>query len=113
MKALNQGNFLVSQQLNYAHLTIDELMERMQNDDDTLHRQITRIGFNLVNTDPYWNESKRKLETFLFYRKNVCDNLPSYFHTNSMAELHWSSLAQLLSNYLHSIHGIDKETTYQ
>ena len=41
MKALNQGNFLVSQQLNDAHVTIDELMERMQNDDDTLPLPIT------------------------------------------------------------------------
>ena len=98
---------------NDAHVTIDELMERMQNDDDTLPRQITRIGSNLVNTDPYWNERKRELEAFLFYRKNVCDDLPSYFHTDSMAELHWSSLAQMLSHYLHSIHGIDKEITYQ
>ena len=85
----------------------------MQNDDDTLPRQITRIGSNLVNTDPYWNERKRELEAFLFYRKNICDDLPTYFHTDSMAELHWSSLAQLLSKYLHSIHGVDEETTYQ
>ena len=41
MKALNQGSFLVSQQLNDAHVTIDELMERMQNDDDTLPLPIT------------------------------------------------------------------------
>ena len=65
MKA-HQGNFLVSQQLNDAHVTIDELMERMQNDDETLPRQITRIGSNLVNTDPYWNERKKRTRSLSF-----------------------------------------------
>ena len=88
MKTLNQGNFLVCQQLNDAHVSIDELIERMENNDDTLPRQITRMGSNLINTDPYWAERKRELEAFLYYRKHVVDDLPTYFHTNSMAELH-------------------------
>ena len=77
----------------------------MENNDDTLPRQITRMGSNLINTDPYWAERKRELEAFLYYRKHVVDDLPTYFHTNSMAELHWSPLALLLSKYLQLVHG--------
>lgn len=47
-KALNQGSFCVNQQINEKHLTRDELLEQLQNDDDTIPRKFLSMSTNLV-----------------------------------------------------------------
>ncbi|XP_066913356.1 uncharacterized protein [Clytia hemisphaerica] len=101
-KALNNGNFLVAQQLTDSHISIEELQERFNNNDHSIPKKIIRMGSNLVNSDPYWNRCKRELDALLFFRRYSIGDLPSYFHTNSMAELHWAPLRQLLAKYLSS-----------
>ena len=107
-QALQQGSFLVAQQLNEPHLTIAELMEKIENEDQSIPRKIIRMGGNLVNTDPYWNLRRSELEGFTFYRRNETNDLPAYFHTNSMAELHWAPLIKLLAKYMADIGGKDE-----
>jgi len=63
------------------------------------------MSANLANTDPYWQKRKRELDAFTFFRRHIKGDLPCYFHTNSMAELHWLPLKQFLSNYLTEIAG--------
>ena len=52
-QALGQGSFVVNQQLNDAHLTIQELQQNLNNNDDFLPRKIKSMAKNFVNTDPY------------------------------------------------------------
>ena len=102
MKALKQGSYLVAQQLNEAHISIDELKERVENDDQSIPRKIIKMSGNLPNTDPYWMNRRQELEAFTFFRRNEVGDLPAYFHTNSMAEIHWIPLIKLLSKYIAS-----------
>ena len=46
-RALNQGSYLVSQQLNEALLTVDELKENLNNDDDSVPRKIISFAGSL------------------------------------------------------------------
>ena len=108
-KALNQGSYLVAQQLNDTHITIEELHDRLESGDQSIPRKIIHMGANLVNSDPYWNKRKRELDAFTFYRRKEVGDLPCYFHTNSMAELHWLPLKQLLAKYLKHTTGDDKQ----
>ncbi|XP_066930062.1 uncharacterized protein [Clytia hemisphaerica] len=112
-KALDQGSFLVAQQLNDAHLTIEELRENLENDDQSVPRKIIKMGANIVNTHPYWMERKKELEAMMYYRRKEVGDLPAYFHTNSMAENHWRPLALLLSKYKAENSCVDQEAFYQ
>ena len=67
MQALQQGRYVVAQQLNDAHLTIPELRENLRNEDESVPRKIISMATNFVNTDPYWREQKRKLDALTFF----------------------------------------------
>ena len=98
-QALNQGSFVVSQQLNDAHLTIQQLQQNLNNNDDSVPRKIISMARNFVNTDPYWKEKKKELDALtLFHRKEYGDMI-TYFDTNSCAEFHWLPLHELLIKY--------------
>jgi hypothetical protein len=65
-KALSQGAFLVTQQLHDAHLSVSELSENLDNDDDSVPRKIISVAANLKNTQPFWKNRKIVLNTTLF-----------------------------------------------
>ena len=98
-QALTQGSFLVSQQLNDQHLTVEQLKESLKNNDDGIPRKIISIGANLQNTHPYWRDRKRELDSILYYRLKEYGDMPAYFDTMSCAEYHCQPLLQLLSKY--------------
>ena len=98
-RALNQGSYLVSQQLNEALLTVDELKENLNNDDDSVPRKIISFAGSLPNTDPYWRERKKELDSLHFFLMKEYQVMPTYFDTSSCAEHHWTPLHQLLIKY--------------
>ena len=87
--ALNQGSYLVSQQLNEALLTVDELKEHLNNDDDSVPRKIISFAGSLPNTDPYWRERKKELDSLHFFLMKEYQVMPTY----------WTPLHQLLIKY--------------
>ena len=99
MKALKQGSFLVAQQLQDAHLTIPELRQNLENEDESVPRKILSVAANLPNTDPYWREKKKELDALTFFQRKEYGDLPAYFDTNSCAEFHWKPLLELLIKY--------------
>ena len=98
-RALNQGSYLVSQQLNEALLTVDELKENLNNDDDSVPRKIISFAGSLPNTDPYWRERKKELDSLHFFLMKEYQVMPTYFDTCNCAEHHWTPLHQLLIKY--------------
>ena len=66
LQALNQGSFVVAQQLNDAHLSIPDLREKLSNGDDSLPRKIINISANLPNTAPYWRDVKSDIDAMCF-----------------------------------------------
>ena len=112
-QALNQGSYVVNQQLNDAHLTIQQLQQNLSNHDDSVPRKIISMSKNFVNTDPYWKARKKELDALtLFHRKEYGDMI-SYFDTNSCAEFHWSPLHELLIKYHIQISREDEQITRQ
>ena len=103
-QALTQGSYLVSQQLNDAHLSVEELRECLTNDDDTVPRKIISMGANLQNTHPFWRDRKRELDNILYYRLKEHGDMPAYFDTMSCAEYFNQPLLQLLAKYHAEIH---------
>ena len=99
VQALNQGSFLVRQQLQDAHLTIPELRENIANSDDSVPRKIVSIAKNFINSSPYWKFEKQKLDALICFRKKEYGDMAAYFDTNSCAEFHWKPLHQLLIKY--------------
>ena len=111
-KALNQGSFVVSQQLNDAHLSIAELAENLNNQDESVPRKIISIAANLPNSHPYWRERKRELDDISNFRFLEFGDLPAYFDTLSCAEYHSVPfpLLQLLVKYYAAIKNEDEDT---
>ena len=98
-RALNQGSYLVSLQLKEALLTVDELKENLNNDDDSVPRKIISFAGSLPNTGPYWRERKKELDSLHFFLIKEYQVMPTYFDTSSSAEHHWTPLRQLLIKY--------------
>ncbi len=95
-QALSQGSFLVSQQLNDAHLSISELRDKLVNNDTSVPRKVTSIASNFVNTDPYWRERNKELDAIGVYRKKEKGDVMTHFRTHSCAEFHWVPFHELL-----------------
>ena len=87
-RALQQGSFVVAQQLNDAHLSIVELKDNLSNHDESVPRKIISIAANLPNTHPFWRERKKELDSLLFFRLLEYGDMPVYFDTMSCAEYH-------------------------
>ena len=98
-RALTQGSYCVSQQINESLLSIEELSDRLENNDDSIARKIIGFAGNLPNTDPYWKARKVELNALNFFLLKEFQLLPTYFDTSSCAEHHWKPLHQLLIKY--------------
>jgi hypothetical protein len=104
-RALEQGGFLVAQQLDDAHLGIEALRAAHESGDDSVARKIISVGGNLINTDTYWRERKRELDAMHSWRRARYGDLPAYFQTNSIAEYHDPHLHRVLALYLSRTRG--------
>ena len=108
-RALAQGSYCVSQQINEALLSIEDLQERLSNEDEGIPRKIISFASNLPNTDPYWKARKTELDALHFFLFKEHQVMPAYFDTSSCAEHHWKPLHQLLIKYHANIKNIDEE----
>ena len=98
-RALTQGSYCVSQQINEALLTVEQLQEKLGNEDEGIPRKIISFGSNLPNTDPYWRSRKTELDALHFFLFKELRVMPTYFDTSSCAEHHWEPLHKLLIKY--------------
>ena len=109
-KALNQGSFCVNQQINEKQITRDELLERLENNDESLPRKFISMSANIPNTAAFWKDAKRKLDSLCFFVLYEDDVIPVYFDTGSCAEHRWISLHTLIAKYLASMSNEDEST---
>ena len=109
-KALDQGSFVISQQVNDALISVDELKSRMDTGDDSIARTIINFGSNLLNNDPYWKARKVENQASNFYHLYRNAMLPIWFDTNSNAEHHWDPLHRLIIKFHASINDIDEDS---
>ena len=109
-KALDQGSFVMSQKVNDALISVDELKSRMDAGDESIARTIINFGSNLINTDAYWKARKVENQACNFYQLYRNSMLPVWFDTNSNAEHHWEPLHRLIIKYHSMVNNIDEET---
>ena len=109
-RALSQGNFVVAQQLSDAHLSIADLRQQLDDNNDTVPRNIISISSNLPNTHPFWRERRRELYSIFFFRLMEYGAMPAYFDTMSCAEYHCVPLLDILIKYLAKINGLEFNT---
>ena len=93
-------------------LPIEDLQERLNNEDEGIPRKIISFASNLPNTDPYWKARKTELDALHFFLFKEHQVMPAYFDTSSCAEHHWKPLHQLLIKYHAYIKNIDEGDIY-
>jgi len=104
-KALNQGSFRVNQQLHDKHLTIDELKERLQENDQSIPvNLIQQVQTSQILIHFGKKESLSLIVFFMLKEHNV---LPTYFDTSSCTENHWQPLQQLFIKYVAQIRRVN------
>ena len=109
-KALDQGSFVISQKVNEALISVDELKSRMDDGDESIARTIINFGSNLINTDAYWKARKLENQASNFYQLYRNSMLPVWFDTNSNAEHHWEPLHRLVIKFHSMINNIEEES---
>ena len=112
-KALNQGSYCVSQQINDSLITVEELKSRLESGDDSIARTIISHGGNLLNTDPYWKARKVENHAMNFYFLYREDMLLVWFDTSSCVEHHWKALHRLIVKLHAMIHDSDEADVWQ
>ena len=106
-KALDQGSFVVAQQINDIHLTVEQLLQNIQSGDNSVADKISKVGSNIPTTGPYWYQRKREVEALAFFNLKESDCLPTYFDTSSCAEHQWQALHNLIIAYYSKVKEID------
>ena len=109
-RALSQGSFVVAQELNDAHLSISDLRQQLEDDNNTVPRKIISISSNLPNTHPFWRERRRELDSIFFFRLMEYGDMPAYFDTMSCAEYHCVPLLDILIKYFAKLNGLEFNT---
>ena len=104
-EALYQGSFVVSQQLDDAHLGVNELAANLAAGDDSVPRKIISHAAQLPNSDTYWREQKRELDALHVFRRAEDGDLPTDFKSLSMAELWWPELEAVLADFVERTRG--------
>ena len=94
-KALNQGSFCVNMHINEKQISRDELINRLENNDESIPRKFISMSSNIPNTPPYWSQAKRELDALCFFMLKEESVYPTYFDTSSCAEHRWQPLQTL------------------
>ena len=106
---MHQELFIVAQQLHDAHLSIEELLQNLGNNNESVPRKLISIGGKFAYSDPYWRDRKIELDNLILFRKKEYGDLPAYFDTNSMAEFQWKPLKELLIKYVSQVKGVSTQ----
>ena len=112
---MNQGSFCVNQQVNEKQITRDELIEKLENNDEALPRKFISMSSNIPNTAPFWGNAKRELDALCFFMLKEENTAISYFDTSSSAEYRWQPLHKLLAEYTSKFSGLrlNKDKIFQ
>ncbi len=99
-RTLEQSKFIVQQKLGDEHLTIEELREMLNKNDDSIAKKILYFSQTLRGSPQYWQQRSKELSSFIQYNMSQGHGLPSFFHTSSCAEFYFKPLRKLLEDYL-------------
>jgi hypothetical protein len=108
--ALEQSKFIVNQKLGDQHLTVAELQEMLNKNDNSITKKILYFGASLRGSPQYWSQRSNELTSLIQFNIDQGLGLPSIFTTGSCAEYYFKPLRKLLNSYLQSSSGKTIET---
>ena len=106
-RAIDQGNYIVRQQLGDPHLTVADLKQKLQEGDTSLGSKIVYFSNTLRGSSQYWAQRGKEQRALENFQINQGHGLPSFFTTGSCAEYHFKPLRRLLTIYLKQTSGED------
>ena len=92
-RALQEGKVYVKQKLSDEYLTITNIQERIDNENNHFADRIMRFGEGLRGSRQFWNARRGELSDMI--RQIGSQGL--VFFTFSAADLHWPELHQLMA----------------
>ena len=98
-RTLDQSRFVVKQQLGDEHMTVEQLKQMIEHNDQGLFKKIMYFSANLRGTPQYWAQRSKELRSLVQYQINEGKGLPSFFVTGSCAEFYFKPLRRLLQLY--------------
>jgi hypothetical protein len=98
-RTLEQTKFIVQQKLGEDHLTVDELKEMLNRNDNSIAKKILYFSNTLRGTPQYWHQRSKELNSLIQFNISEGNGLPSMFTTSSCAEYYFKPLKKLLNSY--------------
>ena len=96
---LEKSRFIVQQKLGDQLMTIEELQDMLNRQDDSLAKKILYFSNTLRGSPQYWQQRSKELSAFVQYNISEGNGLPSFFTTSSCAEYYFKPLGKLLEEY--------------
>ena len=84
-RAIENSTFIVKQKLGDAHLSVSDIRDKIQNDDNSIIKKIIYLSSNLRGSSKYWDQKAKELRSLVQYNINEGCGLPSSFCTGSCA----------------------------
>ena len=84
-RAIENSTFIVKQKLDEAHLSVSDIRDKIQNDDNSIIKKIIYLSSNLRGSSKYWDQKAKELRSLVQYNINEGCGLPSSFCTGSCA----------------------------
>ena len=111
-RALEQSSFIVRQKLGDQHISVQELKDMINSNDDSIAKKILDFGSSLRGSPQYWAQRSKELTAFINYNILEGHGLPSFFTTGSCAEFYFKPLRSLMTKYLNKTFD-DKNELYE
>ena len=92
-----QGSFFVRNSRFECPTTIDEMKQRIKNNDTKFLDKIYYYSSNIIGSNSYWNHKKEELESWINHHVEKGNGLPLFFITLSCAEYYWPDIIRLLT----------------
>ena len=107
---LERTKFIVNQKLGDKHLTVADLQEMLNRNDDSITKKILYFSASLRGSPQYWAQRSKELTSLIQFNIYQGQGLPSMFTTGSCAEYYFKPLRKLLDSYVESANGKTIET---
>ena len=77
-RTLEQSRYIVQQQLGDAHMTVQELQEMIERNDDSIAKKVLYFGASLRGSSQYWAQRSKELTSLIQHQINEGHGLPSF-----------------------------------
>ncbi len=107
----SQGSFFVRNASNDCPHSIDEMKEKIENNDTKFIDKIHYSSNTIVGSNSYWNFKREELEAWISHHLEQNHGPPLFFMTLSCAEYYWPDIICLLEDRMEIMEKVFPEKT--